>query len=293
VLTVGAFDGLHAFEAERRGASRVFATDVWGRDADEYGAYPSTEGFELVRRYRESTVRACRADAHALPFSCGAFDIVVCLGVIEFVVEPEQVGRELVRVAADKVVFDFPVARSRSSGPIDISSTASGENSTGIDFTNADQEERTPFGVLAGLRDNDGRLERVFVPDYAAHDAFPCPSGRILRCCRVKAHPSGGDVVSHLDADTSVTVLDEREGDCRVEFLTAERSVKQGWVERNVVTSRNDSFRRRLRNVGRSHGVKPFRECVGSIVHDVVKPATRRLSRPRGQRAVVHVTCGM
>src|SRR5678809_228920 len=47
VLDVGAWDGFFSFEAERRGARRVVATDsfCWGG-----GGWGTKDGFELARR---------------------------------------------------------------------------------------------------------------------------------------------------------------------------------------------------------------------------------------------------
>src|SRR5262245_27228110 len=64
VLDVGAWDGFFSFEAERRGARPVLATDsfVWRR-----GCPTGKRGFELARRVLGSQVDIA-ADHRRLPF---------------------------------------------------------------------------------------------------------------------------------------------------------------------------------------------------------------------------------
>jgi tRNA (mo5U34)-methyltransferase len=60
VLDVGAWDGFFSFEAERRGASRVLATDSFCWDG---GGWGTKAGFDLARRVRQSVMvtRKCLA----------------------------------------------------------------------------------------------------------------------------------------------------------------------------------------------------------------------------------------
>src|SRR5713101_1737289 len=80
VLDVGAWDGFFSFEAERRGAERVLATDsfVWR------GGWPTGKaGFELARRALNSRVEDMEIDVLELsPERVGTFDIVLFLGVL-------------------------------------------------------------------------------------------------------------------------------------------------------------------------------------------------------------------
>lgn len=80
VLDIGAWDGFFSFEAERRGASRVLATDsfVW-----ESGAASGKAGFELARRALKSQVEDKTIDIYDLsPETVGTFDLVLFLGVL-------------------------------------------------------------------------------------------------------------------------------------------------------------------------------------------------------------------
>jgi tRNA (mo5U34)-methyltransferase len=79
VLDVGAWDGFFSFEAERRGASRVLATDsyCWGKGGG------TKDGFELARKVLRSKVEDKEIDVMDLsPQTVGVFDIVLFLGVL-------------------------------------------------------------------------------------------------------------------------------------------------------------------------------------------------------------------
>ena len=79
VLDIGAWNGFFSFEAKRRGASRVLATDSY------CWAHPSLRGretFELARTALGADVEAREIDAADLsPDAVGTFDVVLYLGV--------------------------------------------------------------------------------------------------------------------------------------------------------------------------------------------------------------------
>ncbi len=86
VLDVGAWDGYFSFESERRGASRVLATDYfcWG-----HGGWGSKSGFELARSVLGSKVEDRDIDAMDLSReTLGEFDIVLFLGVFYHLKNP-------------------------------------------------------------------------------------------------------------------------------------------------------------------------------------------------------------
>lgn len=86
VLDIGAWDGYHAFAAERAGASRVVALDhfVWEREERGGG-----RGFDLAHRTLGSTVEKVHADWEAIdPATVGTFDVVLFLGVLYHLPDP-------------------------------------------------------------------------------------------------------------------------------------------------------------------------------------------------------------
>jgi tRNA (mo5U34)-methyltransferase len=80
VLDIGAWDGFFSFEAERRGAKRVLATDYDSWLGKTWG---SKAGFELARRALNSHVEDTTIDVLELsPERVGVFDLVLFLGVL-------------------------------------------------------------------------------------------------------------------------------------------------------------------------------------------------------------------
>jgi ubiquinone/menaquinone biosynthesis C-methylase UbiE len=85
VLEVGCGTGVIAGELARLGPARVVGLDI---DA----------GMLAFARQRENNVIYVQGDAHALPFSAGAFDIVVCHYLLLWLADPVQGGTEMARV---------------------------------------------------------------------------------------------------------------------------------------------------------------------------------------------------
>jgi tRNA (mo5U34)-methyltransferase len=86
VLDVGSWDGFFAFEAERRGAARVLATDSYSWHGSGWG---NKAGFELARAALNSRVEDLDIDVMDLaPERTGVFDVVFFLGVLYHVRHP-------------------------------------------------------------------------------------------------------------------------------------------------------------------------------------------------------------
>ncbi len=98
VLDIGAWDGAFSFEAERRGADRVLATDsfVW----QGHGAV-SKAGFDLARDALGSRVEDLLVDVMDLdPAQVGTFDVVLFLGVLYHLRDPWAGVARAARVTA-------------------------------------------------------------------------------------------------------------------------------------------------------------------------------------------------
>jgi len=102
VLDIGTGTGRAALALARLGASVV------GVDA--------SEAMLAVARRRAASVGAeivfARGDVHTLAFADRSFDVVVCLRVLMHAVDWRRALGELCRVARDRLVIDYPAARS-------------------------------------------------------------------------------------------------------------------------------------------------------------------------------------
>jgi tRNA (mo5U34)-methyltransferase len=116
VLDIGAWDGFFSFEAERRGAARVLATDFYSWRA----GWGSRKGFDLAREALGSRVEDLEIDVLDLsPDRVGTFDVVFFLGVLYHLPNPllalERVasvtrGLLIVETVVDLVGFSRPAA---------------------------------------------------------------------------------------------------------------------------------------------------------------------------------------
>jgi tRNA (mo5U34)-methyltransferase len=86
VLDIGAYDGFFSFEAEKRGAKRVLAVDLYA--GSERGGGRKA-GFNLAKRILGSKVEEAEIDvADMTPERVGSFDVVLFLGVLYHLKDP-------------------------------------------------------------------------------------------------------------------------------------------------------------------------------------------------------------
>ena len=109
VLDVGCWDGFYSFEAERRGARRVLATDSFTWQRKSWG---SKDGFDLARRVLKSGVEDLEIDVLDLsPERVGVFDVVLFLGVLYHMKHPmlalERVAAVTRRLLVVETVIDL------------------------------------------------------------------------------------------------------------------------------------------------------------------------------------------
>jgi tRNA (mo5U34)-methyltransferase len=113
VLDIGAWDGYFSFEAERRGASRVLATDHFCWSGPGWG---TKAGFDYAHRKFKSKVESLDIDVpQVTPEAVGTFDVVLFLGVLYHVKDPfaslervASVTREMMVVETETAFDPFP-----------------------------------------------------------------------------------------------------------------------------------------------------------------------------------------
>lgn len=107
VLDIGAWDGYYSFEAERRGASRVLATDSFSWDG---GGWGKKAGFELAREALGSKVEDLTIDVMDLsPGRVGTFDVVLFLGVLYHLRDPITALERVASVTSGLLVLETEV----------------------------------------------------------------------------------------------------------------------------------------------------------------------------------------
>jgi tRNA (mo5U34)-methyltransferase len=107
VLDIGAWDGFFSFEAERRGAARVLATDLF---AWRGPTWSTKAGFELARAALGSRVEDLEIEVMDIsPERVGVFDVVLFLGVLYHLPHPFLALERLASVTRRLLVLETVV----------------------------------------------------------------------------------------------------------------------------------------------------------------------------------------
>jgi len=109
VLDVGAWDGFFAFEAERRGAERVLATDWYCWSGPGWG---SKRGFDYARERLGSQVEDHEIDVLDLSPEAlgGQFDVVLFLGVLYHMRHPLLALERVASVTHELAIIETEVS---------------------------------------------------------------------------------------------------------------------------------------------------------------------------------------
>jgi len=115
VLDIGAWDGFYSFEAERRGAKRVLATDHFCWSGPGWG---TKAGFDLAHNALSSKVKSLDIDVMDLaPERVGTFDLVLFLGVLYHLRHPLLALERVFSVTGKQLILETHVDMLFSSRP--------------------------------------------------------------------------------------------------------------------------------------------------------------------------------
>lgn len=107
VLDIGAWDGFFSFEAERRGAARVVATDYYAWRGVGWGTSNGKAGFDLARTALGSRVEDVEIDVMDLsPERVGQFDLVLFLGVLYHLPNPLAALERVASVCRGVIILE-------------------------------------------------------------------------------------------------------------------------------------------------------------------------------------------
>jgi tRNA (mo5U34)-methyltransferase len=107
VLDIGAWDGFYSFEAERRGAERVLATDHYQWDGTGWG---SKAAFELAHEALGSNVESRPLDVMNLSRDqFGTFDVVFFFGVLYHLKHPLYALERIFEVTDDLLILETEI----------------------------------------------------------------------------------------------------------------------------------------------------------------------------------------
>ncbi len=106
-LDLGSWDGFYAFEAERRGAARVLATDSFSWNGPGWG---SKQGFLLAREILRSKVEDMDIDImDVCPERVGLFDVVLFSGMLCHMRDPIKALQNAASVCKNHLIIETAV----------------------------------------------------------------------------------------------------------------------------------------------------------------------------------------
>jgi tRNA (mo5U34)-methyltransferase len=116
VLDIGAWDGYFSFDAERRGASDILATDHFSWSGPGWG---SKAGFNYIHAKRNSRVRTLDIDVFDLdPRGLGTFDVCLFLGVLYHLKNPFGGLEKVFQMTDELAVIETVVTELRNPLPV-------------------------------------------------------------------------------------------------------------------------------------------------------------------------------
>ncbi len=118
VLDIGASDGFFSFEAERRGARRVLAADVW---SGECWGMQAKRGFDIARRVLNSKVEGMEINVLDIsPEKVGISDLVLFLGVLYHMRHPLLALERVFSVTGRQLILETHIERLGGSRPVTV-----------------------------------------------------------------------------------------------------------------------------------------------------------------------------
>ena len=116
VLDIGAWDGYFSFEAERRGAARVLATDHFCWSGPGWG---TKAGFDHAHKKLHSRVESRDVEVFALdPREFGVFDIVLFLGVLYHLKNPLGGLEQVFKMTGEMAIIETQTDELENPAPV-------------------------------------------------------------------------------------------------------------------------------------------------------------------------------
>lgn len=196
VLDVGTYDGFYAFEAERRGAARVVATDSWTWN---WSGSDARRNFDLAHEVLGSAVEPMEVSVEELTPERlgGTFDVVLFLGVLYHAPNPVGYLHNVRRVTGGMVIVETAVDL------LDVEVPAAayypGELMNGDGSNHFGPNALAVEGMLADV----GFSRTVAFPLWLTNRhrgleyAFPTPRRRLPIPQRLRRAPRSGRMVFH------------------------------------------------------------------------------------------------
>lgn len=272
-LSVGAFDGLHAFEAERRGANRVLATDIWNeRWWNKWeGISEPTRRINLAKEYMDSDIEIKQIDIHEIsPSSVGEFDVVLASGVLYHLDNPFGGLKNLVSVTGEQISIETDVIRHRKGSAPTIRFVGNESTSNRWRFS---------FQAVEDMMISEGCTETESHYRHQTTPALPStPWGVVDSETLVYRDIDCSTELGTISSGQPVRKLLEHESVIRIGIG---QQSKQGWIPRDAYHEQNRPLLKQGRTILRKKGFKELSLRAASYV-------MQQISGDVKSRGVIH-----
>lgn len=256
VLDIGAWDGLFSFEAEKRGAKRVLATDIWYEPKMDKEWWEDIregmKGFLTAREILNSKVEYKNIDVYDIsPETVGMFDIVLFLGVLYHLKDPFLALRNVASVTKEMAIVETHAVKTRNENVplMRFHPTVElGANPSNWWSPNLLCLKRLMLG--SGFK----RVEVVPQVDLSKYKANTARLGKIVADSHIRFQPDPkAEIITNLGKGDKVLVVGTRGDWYRVEIQIPTKDFeqkRQGWVEKtSVQVNKSHPMRNKLRRL--------------------------------------------
>lgn len=254
-LDIGAFDGLHAFEAEKRGAEHVLATDVWDQPTIDPTWWnqlrPGKQGFDLAHGYLDSDVDSQTIGIEEVsPETVGTFDVVLCAGVVYHLKDPFGGIRNAVSVADEYFVVESAVSNEL--------------DGTAMEFLRGSELDENPSNWWVPSPDALEDMVRACGCEVVEAGHRPLRDGESpvppVRDARLEVpvpvfhSPQRKTQIDRAEAPADVSVLMTQDDVARIEYRDG-ASKNQGWIRRDALAPVPNTLPSKAARIVREEGL--------------------------------------
>jgi len=280
ILVIGANDGIHAFEAEERGADRVLATDIWDKEWIGKDMVHSKRALELVREYKNSNIEYKSMGLLDIDSAeIGTFDYVLCASVFTYIKHPYLAIRKLSEVTDDTLILYHTYMKRPKWIPV-MEMVGNQEGNVRWKITMNCMKNMLNATGFSEIESSKGSIPGVVVPE-----------GHIMSETVIYQTDSLSDPIKRVTTDQRIRILYTLDGKTRIELLNSD---DQGWVHHSNIfessekTSKEEnkklkSLRTEVDRFAHAFSDYNIREFVDKGITHVVKTATST-----GEPVVMH-----
>lgn len=272
MIIIGAFDGMHAFEAESRGASRVMATDIW-HASDGWGDVNTKKSFDLVHNYLDSDVESKSISVYDLSVDdVGKFDICLADSVVTWLDHPYLGIKKMASITNDTLVAANGLCQHSCPHPCLILEYYDG-------WLNDGAGDQLHWGI-----DEDCYREMLTTAGFSKIKVWENPyqhetvRGEFQSDCKLYEDHTLNTEIEELKEGEQGVIMHHHDNSIRVKIGN-----QQGWVPKSKIKTIDDKLTTRMISAYKRYSVTTFVRKSANHTYNLLKKRlgveTNRLSR--------------